>query len=341
MSEIGFTPAVEIYGANAALINSRLVDWEHVDAAGVESDQLKLTVNIEGLDGMPSVDGELGLRVGYKETGLVDKGKFVVQRRTPQLFPNMLLIVATAAPFKVRDETGFKARRSASYGPTTLGALFRQVVGRHGFSPRVAPDLDAIPIDHVDQSNETDAAFLTRLARRYDAVTKPVDDLFVLARRGQTKTLSGKPLPPVTLSVTKDNKPGSRSFIAASVDEDSRVRFKGCKTTWWDGSSGTECVVDVGEEPFKKVRQRYQNEAEAKAAAEGELRKSKREVGKLRVDCPGNPAFGAEGLLVLDDTWPSYMRGTWSIDKVTASGSRQQSYRCTIEASYPEGREAE
>lgn len=334
----GYTPAVEIYGANAALINSRLVDWEHVDAAGIESDTLKLTVNIEGLEGLPSVDGKIGLRVGYKETGLVDKGEFVVTRTTPQLFPSLLLIVATAAPFKVADETGFKARRSASYGPITLGELFRQLTARHGFSPRVAADLDAIQIDHVDQSNETDMGFLTRFARRYDAVTKPVGELYVLARRGQVKSLSGKPLPPVTLSVTEDNRPGGRSFIAASIDQDSRVRFKGCKTTWWDGSAGKECLVEVGEAPYKTIRQRYQNEAEAKAAAEGEHRKTQREAAKLRIDCPGNPAFGAEGLVVLDDSWPSFMRGTWSIDKVTASGSRQQSYRCTLEATYPEGR---
>jgi hypothetical protein len=32
------------------------------------------------------------------------------------------------------------------------------------------------------------------------------------------------------------------------------------------------------------------------------------------------------------------MRGTWSIDKVTESGSRQQSYRSTLEASYPAGK---
>lgn len=335
MAGIGYTPAVEVTGANAALINSRLVDWEHVDASGIESDTLKLTVNIEGLDNLPSVDGKIGIKVGYKETGLVDKGEFVVTRTTPQLFPALLLIVATAAPFKVADETGFKARRSASYGPITLGALFRQVAGRHGFSPRVATDLDAIQLDHIEQSNETDASFLTRLARRYDAVAKPFNDLYVLARRGQLKTLSGKPMPDVTISVTKDNRPGERSFIAASLDQDSRVRFKGCKTTWWDGGSGKECIVEVGSEPFKKVRQRYQNEAEAKAAAEGEQRKTQREAAKLRLDCPGNPAFGAEGLVTLDGTWPGFMQGSWSIDKVTASGSRQQSYRCTIEASKP------
>lgn len=335
MGAIGYTPAVEVTGAGAALINSRLVDWEHVDASGVESDTLKLTVNIEGLDSLPTVDGKIGLKVGYKETGLVDKGEFIITRTTPQLFPALLLIVATAAPFKVADETGFKARRSESYGPITLGALFRQVAQKHGFSPRVSADLDGLQIDHIEQSNETDASFLTRLARRYDAVAKPFNDLYVLGRRGQLKTLSGKPMPPVTISVTKDNRPTDRAFIAASLDQDSRVKFKGCKTTWWDGGSGKECIVEVGAEPFKKVRQRYQNEAEAKAAAEGEQRKIQRESAKLRIDCPGNPAFGAEGLVELDGSWPSFMQGSWSIDKVTASGSRQQSYRCTIEATQP------
>lgn len=337
--EIGYTPAVEVYGANAALINARLVDWEHVDAAGIESDQLKLTVNIEGLDGLPSFDNKIGLRVGYQETGLVDKGEFTVTRVTPQLFPALMLIVATAAPFKVTDPTGFKARRSETYAMTTLGQVFRRVVGRHGFTPRVAADLEAIAIVHIDQSNETDAAFLTRLAKRFDAVAKPVNDLYVLARRGQLKTLSGKPMPKVTLSVTQDNRPGSKAFIAASIDNDARIRVKGVKTAWWDGGSGKEIIVETGSEPFRKVRQRYQNEDEAKAAAEGELRKAKRQEAKLRIDCPGNPAFGAEGLVELDATWPSFMRGDWSIDKVTSSGSRQQSYRCTIEASYPDGKQ--
>lgn len=332
---LGFTPAVEITGANAALINARLVDWEHVDASGVKSDTLNLTVRIDDLEGMPSFDGKIGLKVGYLETGLVDKGEFNITRCRPQLFPPLLKIVATAVPFKVTDETAFKARKSASFGPTTLGTIFRELTTRHGFSPRIAEDLDAIQIDHVDQSNETDMGFLTRISRKYDAVTKPVNELYVMARRGQVKSLSGKTLPVVTLSVTKGNSPNDRSFINATLDEESRVKFKGCKTVWWDGASGKECVVETGEAPFKRVRQRYQNEAEAKAAGEGEARKIKREEMKLQIDCPGNPDLAAEGLILLDDTWPTFMRGQWSIDQVTANGSRQQSYRCSLAATIP------
>lgn len=49
----------------------------------------------------------------------------LISRRTPKLFPMTLTLLATAAPFSVADETGFKLRRSISYGPTTLGALLR------------------------------------------------------------------------------------------------------------------------------------------------------------------------------------------------------------------------
>ena len=70
----------------------------------------------------------------------------------------------------------------------------------------------------------------------------------------------------------------------------------------------------------------------AKAIGEAEVRKMLREKYKLKVTCPGDPLLAAEGLLVLDDTWPDFMRGRWSIEKVTASGKREESYRCLIEA---------
>ncbi len=286
---LGFTPEVELYGANAALLNQRLIDWEYTDAAGIESDQLKLTLDIEDLPGLPSLGGKVGLRIGYRESGLVDKGEFIVTRRTPMLFPLRLTLLATAAPFEVNDATGFRARRSVSHGPTTLGALFRQLTSRHGFSPRVASELDGIRITHLDQSNETDMGFLTRIARRFDAVTKPVNELYVLARRGQVKSLSGKQLEDVRLSVTRDNRPGDPAFMAATLDDSSRGKYQrgkyqGCQTTWWDAAAGRERVVETGTKPFKKLRQRYPSEDEARAAGEGEVRRMERESLKLRID---------------------------------------------------------
>ncbi|WP_404487150.1 phage late control D family protein [Pseudomonas sp. HT11] len=326
---LGFTPVVEIYGANAALLNERLLEWEHTDMAGFTSDQVKLTLDIEGLEGLPSLGGRIGLRIGYRESGLVDKGRFKITQRTPSLFPLRLVLVATAAPF---DEPEFKKRRTASHGPISLGALFRQLTTRYGFSPRVAPDLEGEHIPHIDQTNESDMAFLTRLANRFDAVAKPVDELYVLGRKGQTKSLSGKVLPVVPLSITRDNRPGDRAFITASFTQTSRATYLGAQTSWWDAAAGKQRVVQVGIAPFKVVTQRYQNEAEARTAAEGEMRRVGREGMQVNVICPGNPLFGAEGLLLLDESWPDFMRGRWSIKTVTSSGKRSESYRCTIMA---------
>jgi len=327
---LGFTPVVEIYGDNAALLNERLLEWEHTDLAGFVSDQLKLTLDIEGLEGLPGLGGHIGLRVGYRESGLVDKGRFKITQRTPSLFPLRVVLVATAAPF---DEPEFKKRRTASHGPISLGALFRQLTTRHGFSPRVAHDLEGEQIQHIDQTNESDMAFLTRLAKRFDAVANPVDELYVLGRKGQIKSLSGKVLPDVQLSITRDNRPGDRAFVSASFTETSRATYSGAQARWWDAAAGKQHVVEVGGAPFKVMTQRYQSEAEARTAAEGEMRRVGREGLQVSVICPGNPSFGAEGLLLLDESWPGFMRGRWSIDSVTASGKRKESYRCAIKAS--------
>jgi hypothetical protein len=53
---------------------------------------------------------------------------------------------------------------------------------------------------------------------------------------------------------------------------------------------------------------------------------------KVKITCPGDPRLTAEGLLLLDDTWPDFLRGRWSIEKVTASSNRENSYRCVIDA---------
>jgi phage protein D len=196
----------------------------------------------------------------------------------------------------------------------------------------VAPDLSLIKIEHIDQSNETDMGFLTRLAYLHDAVAKPINELYVLARRGQAKSLSGKVLPTIKLSVTANNRPGDHAFISAILDETARAKYQGCKTRWWDAAAGSVRVEESGIAPFKTLRQRFQSADDARAAGEGEVRRMMREALKVTIACPGNPGLSAEGVVLLDPTWPDFMRGRWSIDKVTATGDREKSYRCTIDA---------
>lgn len=334
--ELGFTPQVKALGAHAALINERLLTWELIDAAGLQSDQLTLRIDTEGVDGLP-VEGEtIGIHVGYAEQdALTEKGEFKITRVRPKIYPDSVTIVATAAPFQANDPSEFKRRKSRSFENITFGDLFRQIVNGHGYSPRVAPDLDSIMFTHVDQTDETDMSFLTRLAKQYDAVTKPVDQLYVLARRGQVKSISGQNLEPVLFKLPINNAPTETGFINADADFPSRGMYKGVVATYWDSDQGKELEVHAGQAPFKKLRHLQDSLAQAEEVAAGEMRRLARTGVKIRMDVPGDPRLVAEGLIELDDSFPAYMRGRWSLDRVISTGARGQGYRCAIEASEP------
>jgi len=331
---MGLEPNGYVEGPGASIINANLFSFSRNDSSGVKSDSLTLVVNTGDQDGMPKKDGELRWYEGFKGKE-VDKGIFIITGITPQIFPPQVTIRATAAPFKLDDPTGIKQRRSESYSDMTLGDIFRKVTLRHGFSPRVEPSLDSVAVDFIEQTDETDPSFLRRLAKKHDAVAKPVDKYYVLARRGNVRTITGKDIPVITLSLPTINKPSSRGFINASIDESSRSRFSGVVARWQDVADGSEQSVTKGEKPFKTLPDVFASEAEATSEAEASLRENDRKGKVLRLDMEGDPYVVAEGLLKLDDTWPLHMQGQYSIDDVSARASASSAYRLMVTASVP------
>ncbi|WP_233407795.1 contractile injection system protein, VgrG/Pvc8 family [Marinomonas spartinae] len=238
-----YLPSVRVSGAG-----------ERIDAAGTQSDQLTIHIDTTGQTCLPKEGAVLTWLEGYGDN-LIDKDQFKITRIVPKLFPPSVTIVATAAPFQVEDKTGFKERRTRTFENVSLADLFRQVVTPHGFSPRVAKEFESIVLEHMDQTDETDSAFLTRLARERDAIAKPVNDLYVLAKRGQVKTITGQTMPPVVVSLPSQNTPSEGQFINCQLDRPSRSAITGVKANWTNHNTGEEHTVQVGTAPFKKLRQ--------------------------------------------------------------------------------------
>ncbi|EPC4028176.1 hypothetical protein ACRZOU_003983 [Aeromonas salmonicida] len=332
---LGTTPVHYCEGPGSKMINARLESFDRVDAAGHQSDQLTLVVNVEGVDGIPQTDQVLTWFEGYEELGAVRIGDFKITRITPRLFPRRITIVATAAPFTGKDETGFKERRTRSWDAPTLGELFREVVISHDMTPRVDPELDGIPLGHIDQTDETDAAFLTRIAKEHDAVAKPMDGMYVLAMRGRTTTISGKEMEPVILRVPPDNRPGNQRFVNCELDMPQRKSSGGVIAQWQDDATGKVHEVKSGEAPYRKLPHMYVNAEHATQALKGQSRKTKREKRRITLDVPGDPYLAAETPITLDESFPNGMAGEMSIDRVVARGSRSGGYRMTIEATTP------
>jgi len=76
----------------------------------------------------------------------------------------------------------------------------------------IGQDLSNRPLDHLDQTNESDASFLMKLARQYGAIASVKSGNLLFIRQGQGRTASGKPLPVVT--ITRKDGDGHRFTLA-------------------------------------------------------------------------------------------------------------------------------
>ena len=80
-----------------------------------------------------------------------------------------------------------------------MGEIVREVAGRHKLKMAIGEDMAKMDIDHLDQTNESDASFMMRLAKQCGAVACIKDGNLLFIRQGQGKTASGMALPVITL----------------------------------------------------------------------------------------------------------------------------------------------
>ncbi|EOY9165789.1 contractile injection system protein, VgrG/Pvc8 family, partial [Klebsiella quasipneumoniae] len=81
-----------------------------------------------------------------------------------------------------------------------VGDVVKDIAARHSLKVAIGNDVAAMALDHLDQTNESDASFLMKLARQYGAIASVKDGNLLFIRQGQGKTASGKPLPVITIT---------------------------------------------------------------------------------------------------------------------------------------------
>ncbi len=132
------------------------------DNRGFEADQLDIELNdADGQVGLPIRGAVLTVYIGWKGFALVCKGKFTVDEVEHRGAPDVVTIRA-----RCRFPRTLNSRREDSWHDTTLGAIVEAIASRNRLEASVAPSLAGIKIPHIDQSQESDAKFLTRLAER-------------------------------------------------------------------------------------------------------------------------------------------------------------------------------
>ncbi|QLY68955.1 phage late control D family protein [Citrobacter freundii] len=176
--------------------SDRLIGLTMTDNRGFEADQLDIALDdTDGLVELPPRGASLTLWLGWQGSALVNKGCFTVDEIEHRGAPDTLTIRGRSADFR----GSLNSRREQSWHDTTLGVIVETIAQRNKLTGSVADALKAIAIPHIDQTQESDAAFLSRLAERNGASVSVKAGKLLFLKAGSAMTASGKPIPQMTV----------------------------------------------------------------------------------------------------------------------------------------------
>ncbi len=180
-----------------ANIRDRLISLTLTDNRGFDADQLDLELDdADGQLAMPVRGAVIKLFLGWKGQPLIGKGEFTVDEVEHHGAPDTMTIRARSVDFRGT----LNSRREVSYHDTTLGAVVTQIAERNSLKAVLADGFAAQAVSHIDQTQETDTKFLTRLASLYGAVAAIKAGKLLFLRPGSGVTASGRPIPEMTVT---------------------------------------------------------------------------------------------------------------------------------------------
>lgn len=316
-----------------AAIEDRFISLTLTDETGITSDMLEIRMaDHDPLQPIqkPPKGAELEVFLGYD--GQAERmGMFVCDEIEYSGWPGEMIIRARGAIFDKtpNGKANLQSQKTRSWPKdTTLGAMVAKIAKEHGMEPAVSASLKSITLPHTDQSDESDLNLLVRIGKKYDAIVKPSDGKLVLAKRGESKSVSGKALPAVTL--TPDD--GITSFRVVETARES----SGTVVAYYHATKQAKRhEVKVGSgEPVTRLKLYHPTKDMALSAAKAELAKRDRQKSTLSISLPGRTDLAAEVPLTTTG-FREGVDGKWIVTRVTHSLDKDSGYSCSLEAETP------
>ncbi len=317
-------------------LQPRLMQLTLTDNRGMEADQLDITLDdSDGLLDLPTRKAEIRLALGWEDIGLIDKGSYTVDEVEHSGTPDQLTIRARSADLR----EGITEKKERSWHKTTVGAIVRKIAAENDLEPAISPELEAQAVAHMDQTSESDANFLTRLADLFDAIAAIKDGHLLFFKIGCAISISGQPIAPVFITRSTGDR---HRFSVADRDACDAV-----KATYYDTKSGKkgEVVITIKEwkeektnqtsgkkketkkekekvthsaNSIKTLRHTYANRTNALRAARSALDKSRRGAATFSLSLAiGRPEIFPEQPAIVSGWKPAIDGADWLIKKVT------------------------
>ncbi|UNM96063.1 hypothetical protein MMG00_12815 [Ignatzschineria rhizosphaerae] len=299
--------AITINGMPSILLNNNINSISLIENRGFDADTLQIVINdSDGLIELPNRDAEIQIAIGFG-INLINKGKFIVDSVMHSGPPDIITIGAHSADFKKE----LLERKSLLFENKTIQEIVEAIAKKHKLESKVAEIYQKIKIKEKSQANESDANLLTRIAEEYDAIATIKNGTLLFLERGAGKTASGESLD----TITHHRSDGDQHNYTVS----DRDQYTGVEVRFLLSDKAKRQTLIVGEDrrPFK-IRKIYNNEKEAKTAADQQFKRLKRSLASVSVNLArGNAELSAESPLKLVGFKTEMDNHNWIVTTIT------------------------
>lgn len=307
------------------LMNGRLLSMSITDEIGAVSDTL--SIDLDDRDcafEIPPRGAELIVSLGYKD--LYPMGRFIMDEVEVKCPPQTLILTARATNAALDEIGAFKTLRSHSWEKYTLLGIIQTIAKRYGLQESVSAAYKQILVDHIDQTEESDSAFIQRLASEYGAAVKTAGGKLLFIEPLSGKFPDGTPMPEIAIT----------DISSYRMRISDRGKYNKIVAKYYDFDRAEEKEVSVGTgSPSTTLRDTYLNATRAKAAAQAKLRETTTGTHNLTLDIVGNPLIGAESLISVSGIRADAC-GLWVV-KSAKHTLNSSGYKTQIEATRPKG----
>lgn len=299
-----------------ALINDRLLLLRTSDKPGMESDEFELRIDDRAQAvTLPSRGAKIEVFLGYSAQAMARLGSYTVDEVEVTGPPDTITLRGKASDMRGSGKT----TRSGSWEDVALAKIVSDVAARNGWEPGCTVQTK---VPRVDQRNESDFNFITRLAKQYDCTAKVANGKLVVLPRQGGQGASGKAIGTVTISRADVSR---YSFRLGD-----RSTQKAVKTQHQDKATGKLNVVELGNDDaptgmpgVHTDRHIYPNKSAAEQAAKARLAAFNRSTAAVRLEMVGRTDLFAERTINAQG-FKSGLDGEYLVDGVeqvfTASG---------------------
>lgn len=318
----------------SAKIRPRLMSLALIDNRGFEADTVDLTLDdSDGKLTLPRKGATMQIWLGWQGAPLVDKGTYTIDEVEHSGAPDSLSIRGKAADLR----GSLNKQREQSYHDQTLASILELIAGRNQLELSVDGAWGQELLPHLDQQNESDVAFISRLAKDYDAIATVKRGKLLFIKAGLSQTASGQPLPQA--NITRQSGDGHRFGIA------DRNSYSGVVAMWQDTKKAKKQAATVkrkkkkptpkeeqasdiavdgnelrigAEENVKTLRHVYASKRNAERAARAEWDKLQRGVATFSISlAKGRPELFPEVPTTVRGFKPQIDELPWILTRVT------------------------